>query len=270
MADADPRPLVGVTACLRREEHYAVHRVVDKYVDAVVDGADAVPLIVPALGERLDPDALLAGLDGILVTGSPSNVDPRHYGGPPPPVDELLDPARDATVLPLIRRALDLGVPLLAICRGIQELNVALGGTLHPRLHQVPGRRDHRADKRRPWPERYEPVHRVRILPGGVLARLFDGDILEVNSLHGQGLDRLAPGLRVEAVAEDGTVEAVSVERARAFALAVQWHPEWRVREKPDHLRLFRAFGEAARCRARERTGHGRSERATALRGVGT
>ncbi len=269
MSDPDPRPLVGVTACLRREEHYAVHRVVDKYVDAVVDGADAVPVIVPALGDRLDLDALLADLDGLLVTGSPSNVEPRHYGGPPPPADEPLDPARDATVLPLIRRALELGVPLFAICRGIQELNVALGGTLHPRLHEVPGRRDHRSDKSRPWPQRYEPVHRVHIRPGGVLARLFDTDTLAVNSLHAQGIDRLAPGLRVEAVAEDGTVEAVSVEGARAFALAVQWHPEWRVREKPDHLRLFRAFGEAARRRARERKGHGRPESATALRGVG-
>jgi len=269
MRETGRRPLVGVTACLRQEEHYAVHRVVDKYVEAVVDGCDAVPVIVPALGPRLDLDALLAGLDGLLITGSPSNIEPHHYGGPPAPPDEPRDPARDATTLPLVRRALELGVPLFAICRGIQELNVALGGTLHPRLHEVPGRRDHRSDKSRPWAERYAPVHRVRILPGGILERLFGARELEVNSLHGQGIDRLAPGLRVEAVAEDGTIEAVSVPEAPAFALAVQWHPEWRVRDNPDHLTLFRAFAAAARQRHMERTDHGRLESTTTLRGLG-
>ncbi len=270
MDPATPRPLVGVTACLRREDHYAVHRVVDKYVDAVVDGAGAVPVIVPALGARLEVDDLLAGLDGLLVTGSPSNIEPWRYGGPTPPPDEPLDPARDETVLRLIPRALALGVPLFAICRGIQELNVALGGTLHPRLHEVPGRRDHRSDKSRPWAERYAPVHRVRIVPGGMLARLFGVRELEVNSLHGQGIDRLASGLRVEAVAEDGTIEAVSVEGAAAFALAVQWHPEWRVRENPDYLRLFEAFAAAARRRAAARWNrHGRPKDATTLRSVG-
>lgn len=250
-------PVVAVTCCLRPSDHAFVHQVGDKYVDAVVEGAEAVPVLVPAIGDRLDVDALLARIDGLLVTGSPSNVDPVHYGGPPPRPDNLADPARDATTLPLIRRALALGVPLFAICRGIQELNVALGGTLHQHLHELPGRRDHRSDKSRPYEERYAPVHTIRLTPGGFLQRLLGGAAtVEVNSLHAQGIDRPAPGLVVEAVAEDGTIEAVSFPEAPAFALGVQWHPEWRVRDNPVSLRLFRAFGAAARERAAHRKDH--------------
>lgn len=257
--DREPVPLVGITCCLRPSDHAFVHQVGDKYVDAVVEGAEAVPVLVPAIGERLDVDALLARIDGLLVTGSPSNVDPAHYGGPPPREGNLADPARDATTLPLIRRALASGVPLFAICRGIQELNVALGGTLHQHVHELPGRRDHRSDKTKSYEERYAPVHTVRLTPGGVLQRLLDGaETVEVNSLHAQGIDRLAPGLVVEAVAEDGTIEAVSVPDAPAFALGVQWHPEWRVRENPVSLRLFRAFAAAARQRAATRMDHAR------------
>lgn len=255
----EPQALIAITCCLRPSDHAFVHQVGDKYVDAVVEGAEAVPVLVPAIGERLDSDSLLARIDGLLVTGSPSNVDPAHYGGPPPRPGNLADPARDATTLPLIRRALALGVPLFAICRGLQELNVALGGTLHQHVHELPGRRDHRSDKTKSYEERYAPAHSVRLTPGGLLQRLLDGaSSIEVNSLHAQGIDRLAPGLVVEAVADDGTIEAVSVPHAPAFALAVQWHPEWRVRENPISLRLFRAFGEAARERAARRIDHAR------------
>jgi putative glutamine amidotransferase len=245
---------VGVSACLKQGENAPYHSVVDRYVEAVRLGAGALPLIVPALGEVGALDALLARLDGLLFTGSPSNVCPSHYGGPPPRPGNLADPRRDATTLPLMRRAIALGVPFLAICRGIQELNVALGGSLHQHLHEVPGRADHRSDKSRPWAERYEPRHAVRLRPGGLLQRLLDGaETVFVNSLHGQGIDRLAPGLAVEAVAEDGTIEAVSVENAAAFALGVQWHPEWRVLEDPVSRRLFAAFGAAVRARQRAR-----------------
>lgn len=257
MSDPCFPPLVGITCCLRPADHAFVHQVGDKYVDAVVDGAEAVPVLIPALGARLDVDALLGRLDGLLVTGSPSNVDPALYGGPPPRPGNLADPARDATTLPLIRRALALGVPLFAICRGLQELNVALGGTLHQHLHELPGRRDHRSNKDLTPAERYGPAHPVRLARGGFLQRLLGGaESIVVNSLHAQGIDRLAPGLVVEAVAEDGTVEAVTVAGASSFALAVQWHPEWRVRDNPDSLRLFRAFGAAARERAAHRMDH--------------
>lgn len=247
-------PVVGVSACLKQGEHAPYHSVVDRYVEAVRVGAGALPLIVPALGELGAIDALLERLDGLLFTGSPSNVCPSLYGGPPPRPGNLADPRRDATTLPLMRRALATGVPLLAICRGIQELNVALGGSLHQHLHEVPGRADHRSDKSRPWAERYEPRHEVRIRPGGLLHRLLDGaETAIVNSLHGQGIDRLAPGLVVEAVAADGTIEAVSVAAAPAFALGVQWHPEWRAAEDPVSRPLFAAFGAAARARRRAR-----------------
>ncbi len=254
-----PMPLIGVTSCLKPRDELHFHSVGEKYVDAVAAGAEAIPVLIPALGRRLDPEALLDRLDGILVTGSPSNVDPALYGGPPPREDNLADPDRDATTLPLIRSAIARGTPMLAICRGIQELNVALGGTLHQHVHELPGRRDHRSDKTRSRPERYGLTHPVAVTPGGRLQSLLGGATrIEVNSLHGQGIDRLAPGLAIEAVAEDGTIEAVSVEGATAFALGVQWHPEWQVRENPVSRRLFAAFGAAARAQASRRAGDGR------------
>jgi putative glutamine amidotransferase len=253
MMPPDRPPLIGVPACLVQRDGFTYHQVGDKYVDSVIDGAGGLPLLIPALGPRLDFDALLAELDGLLITGSPSNVEPHHYGGPPPRPDNTRDPARDATTLPLIRRALDLAVPLFAICRGLQELNVALGGTLHQEVHELPGRADHRSDKTVPPAERYAPVHPVQVVPDGMLQRLLDGaSSIQVNSLHAQGIDRLAERLRVEAVAPDGTIEAVSVADARGFALAVQWHPEWRVLENPTSRRLFAAFGAA--CRARQKS----------------
>jgi putative glutamine amidotransferase len=234
-------------------ESFPFHSVGEKYVTAVTDAAGALPLLIPALGERLDVDHLLAQLDGVVLTGSPSNIEPHHYAGGPEPADNRTDPARDATTLPLIRRAVDLGVPLLGLCRGAQELNVAFGGTLHQELHRVDGRLDHRSDKSKSPEARYEPRHHVRLTPGGVLARLLGCETVETNSLHGQGIDRVAAALAVEAVAEDGTVEAVRVAEARRFALAVQWHPEFHPLTNRSSTLLFRAFAEATRARARER-----------------
>ena len=246
MNESLPTPLVGVTSCVKTRDEVHFHSVGEKYVDAVVAGAAAVPVLIPALGARLD---------GLMATGSPSNVDPALYGGPPPREGNEADPARDATSLPLIRAALAQGVPLLCICRGLQELNVALGGSLHQHVHEVAGRFDHRSDKTRPLRERYGIAHPIRLTPGGALQHLFDGaERIEVNSLHGQGIDRLADGLTVEALAEDGTIEAVSVKGAAGFALAVQWHPEWAVLDNPWSRRLFAAFGAAARARAAART----------------
>ena len=247
----DTSPLIGVPACLMLDEGFAFHRVGDKYVSAVLDGAGGLPVLIPALGPRLEVATLLERLDGLLVTGARSNVEPHHYGGPPPPADGSSDPARDATVLPLIRGAVAAGVPLLAICRGIQELNVALGGTLHQEVHRLPGRLDHRSDKSLTPLERYRDAHAVTLTPCGTLQALLGGAAeIQVNSLHGQAIDRLAPGLAVEALAADGTIEAVSLTGAPAFALAVQWHPEWRVLDNPVSRRLFAAFGAA--CRARQ------------------
>jgi putative glutamine amidotransferase len=246
-------PLVVVPACVKQIDTSTFHAVQEKYLLALRDVARAAPLIVPAFGwDMLPLDTLLDTVDGVLLTGSPSNVEPRHYGTTSREGVKH-DPQRDATTLPLIRRAIERAVPLLAICRGIQELNVALGGSLHQHVEELPGRLDHRSPRGRPLDERYAPRHDVKLTPGGYLARRLGCDSILVNSLHGQGIDRVAPGLAVEAVAEDGTIEAVSVTGAAAFALGLQWHPEYRAAENPISRSLFEAFGEACRERAARR-----------------
>lgn len=250
----EPAPIPAVIGipCCRREivtatGNHPAHAVVKKYVDAVVDGAGGMPLLVPAEGDANWAEALVARLDGMLLPGSPSNVEPHHYAGMPSLPDTLHDPARDAIALPLIRAAVKADLPVLAICRGIQELNVALGGSLHQNLHLVPGRLDHRAPQLEAVDERYaHRAHGVALTAGGVFERLAGSRALTVNSLHSQGIDRLAPALRVEAVAPDGQIEAVSLPTAR-FVVGVQWHPEFRFAENPFSARLFAAFGAACR-----------------------
>ncbi|MDX5372899.1 MAG: gamma-glutamyl-gamma-aminobutyrate hydrolase family protein [Pseudomonadaceae bacterium] len=246
-------PIIGVTACTKQVGLHPNHIVGDKYVRAVAVGAGGLPLVIPALGELIDQDTLLASLDGLLFTGSPSNVEPHHYSGPASVPGTQHDSARDATTLPLIRKAIDAGVPLLGICRGFQEINVAFGGSLHQRVQEVAGMMDHREPADEPVEVQYAPRHAVRVQPGGVLAGLGLPSEIQVNSIHGQGVQRLAPGLRVEALAPDGLIEAFSVEGAPSFALGVQWHPEWQVGSNPNYLAIFQAFGEACRKRARQR-----------------
>ena len=248
------KPLIGIPACRRTIGAHVFHLVGEKYIAAVEEGAGATPLMLPSIGSRLDLEEVLARVDALLFTGSLSNVEPHHYGGSPSIPGTLHDPERDATTLPLIRMAVRDGVPLFAICRGIQELNVALGGTLHQRLWEVPGRFDHRSDKSKPPLQRYEPSHPVTLRMGGPIARLAGTGEIMVNSLHAQAIDRLAPALQAEAHAADGTIEAVSVKSARAFALGVQWHAEWKATEAPLSVALFKAFGDACRARARARS----------------
>jgi putative glutamine amidotransferase len=226
------------------------HAVGEKYARAVLDAADAVPVLIPAMAKELRMDELIDRLDGIVFTGSPSNVEPHHYQGPPSTPGTLHDPDRDAMTLPLIRKAVEAGIPVLGICRGFQEMNVAFGGTLHQKLHEVPGHLDHRDDESQPLEVQYGPAHDVTLEPGGLLRSLSQSDTLRVNSLHSQGVERLAPDLAVEARAPDGVVEAFRVSRARRFAVAVQWHPEWKVMDNPFSRALFAAFGAASRDRA--------------------
>jgi putative glutamine amidotransferase len=247
-----PLPVVGVPCCATTLSGHPFHIVGDKYLRAVSEGAGALPLAIPALGTWYDFDDLLARLDGLLITGSRSNVEPHHYGGPASRAGTKHDAERDATNLPLIRKAVQTGVPVLAICRGIQELNVALGGTLHQEVHALPGRADHRGGER-PVEEQYGPAHPVRLIEGGRLAALFGTTEIVVNSLHAQGIDRPSSHVAVEAVAPDGQIEAVHVIDAPAFAVGVQWHPEWRFHDNPQSVALFRAFGEAVRQRAAAR-----------------
>ena len=235
-------------------QRHDFHAAAEPYVRAVPAGAGGLPVILPSLGSALDLDALVARLDGLLLTGSPSNVQPERYSGHAPRPETLLDPRRDATTLPLINKALEAGLPVLAICRGHQELNVALGGSLHQHVHELDGRFDHRAPSDKPMAERYAVAHEVELTRGGLLAKLVDGArTARVNSLHAQAIDRLAPGLSVEARAPDGTIEAVRVTGARRFAVGVQWHPEWMLEIDALARGLFRAFGDAARDRAGRR-----------------
>lgn len=249
------RPIVGLPACEKFIAPHPFYAVGEKYIRAVAEGAGALPFMLPPLADWYDSEDLLARLDGLFITGSPSNVEPDRYGGVAAREGTLHDPARDATTLPLIRAALASGVPILAVCRGIQELNVALGGSLHQNIQEVPGRFDHRADKSATIDEQYGPAHDVALVPGGALANLFEAERIRVGSLHSQGIDRLGDGLSVEARADDGQIEAVRVDGAAAFAIAVQWHPEWHFRDNEQSRRLFAAFGDA--CRAR----HARHER---------
>lgn len=250
---ASARPLIGLPADRRMIGLHPFHAVGEKYARAVLDAAGGLPLLVPALAEELRLDELLERLDGLLFTGSPSNVEPHHYEGPPSHPGTLHDPARDATTLPLIRKAVQAGVPVLGICRGFQEVNVAFGGSLHQRVHEIPGHLDHRDDETQPLEVQYGPAHEVILEGGGVLRSLARTERVTVNSLHGQGIERLGERLAVEARAPDGLVEAFRVEGAARFALAVQWHPEWRVMENPLSRALFAAFGAACRARAETR-----------------
>jgi putative glutamine amidotransferase len=247
---APGRPLIGIPADRRMVGAHPFHMVGEKYARAVMDAAGGMPLLIPSLAEELGFEELLERVDGLLFTGSPSNVEPHLYQGPPSDPGTLHDPARDATTLPLIRRAVGAGVPVLGICRGFQEMNVAFGGTLHQKLHEVPGHLDHRDDTSQPLDVQYAPAHEVRLEEGGVLRSLSAQDRIQVNSLHNQGIDRLGGALAVEARAPDGVVEAFRVREAGSFAVAVQWHPEWKVMNNPFSRALFAAFGQACRERA--------------------
>ncbi len=242
-------PVIGIPADRRLSGKHHFHLVGEKYIDAIVYGARALPLLVPSLTPTLDLGQLVAACDGILFTGSPSNVEPHHYGGPASAPGTLHDPSRDATTLPLIPAAIAAGLPVLAICRGFQEMNVAYGGTLHQRLHEA-GFSDHREDESQPLDVQYGPAHEVLLEPGGLLRDIAGQDRLEVNSLHWQGIETLGRGLAVEARAPDGVIEAFRAAESKSFALGVQWHPEWQFERNPFSSALFEAFGEAARRRA--------------------
>jgi putative glutamine amidotransferase len=226
-------------------EGQPAHLVLEPYISAVRDGAGALPLLIPALKPALAADDVLEAVDGLLFTGSPSNVSPHLYGGPPARHPEYEDPHRDALTIPLIRSAITAGKPLLSICRGTQELNVALGGTLHQHVHEIVGRLDHRERENAPLDVQYGPAHDVAISEDGLFARLMPSRTFRVNSLHGQGIAELAPPLRVEATAPDGQIEAVSLSEPKSFLLGLQWHPEWRWADDTVSRAIWSAFAAA-------------------------
>ena len=239
------RPIVVIPACTKMIEGDVFDAAGRKYATAVAEVAECQPLLVPVGAGATDIGAILDLADAILLSGSPSNVAPEHYGEEVPLAPDKLDPLRDAVTLPLIRAAIERKVPLFAICRGFQELNVALGGTLYQAVHAVNGHKDHRPRYELPYEERYGPVHPVSLR--GKLRDWLGADEIMVNSLHSQGIARLAAGLKPEAFAEDGLVEAVRGPDDETFCLGVQWHPEWAAKSNPVSTLLFRRFGAAAR-----------------------
>lgn len=241
------QPLIAVTGDVRHFDNYTWHASPQTYLEAAVGVARVIPLVVPAFGERIDVDSILDQVDGVMATGSKTNVHPQHYDVEPSVAHEPFDEARDATAIPLLRRAVERGVPLLAICRGFQELNVALGGSIATEIQELEGKLDHRAavsDDQKVRFRIHQPVH---VKPDSCLASIVGAGKVKVNSLHRQAIERLAKGLDVEAVADDGTIEAVSVRDAKALAIGVQWHPEFWAKEDASSTAIFEAFGDAAR-----------------------
>ncbi|WP_417672190.1 gamma-glutamyl-gamma-aminobutyrate hydrolase family protein [Roseibium sp.] len=241
------KPLILVTADVKAVDGYNWHAAPSTYLKAVLSGADALPVILPSLGAEMDIDSILDRVDGILATGSRSNVNPQLYGQEASEANGPYDPERDATTLPLLRRAIERGIPVFAICRGMQELNVAFGGSLLTEIQELEGRADHRAPQAEQQDERFRISHPVDVKPGSQLGKVVGENPIEVNSLHRQALGDLGRGLEVEAKAADGTIEAVSVTGSKGYVVATQWHPEYWVASDTPSKKLFQAFGDAAR-----------------------
>lgn len=247
------QPIVAVSTDVRQFENYTWHAAPRQYMDAAITVAGVLPLLVPSFGERLDLEELIERIDGVILTGSKTNVDPALYGLEATGENGPYDRDRDATTIPLIRLAIERGVPLLAICRGLQEMNVALGGTLDSEIQEMEGRIDHRAPVSEDQDERFSIRQKINLKPGSCLAQIFGSNDAMVNSVHRQAVGRLGNRLQVEAVAEDGTIEAVSVAGSKGFAVGVQWHPEYWANSDDFSASILRAFGDAARARAASR-----------------
>lgn len=242
------RPIIGITTNIKNIRDIPSHTINVFYTQGLADHCDVVPVLIPGL----HPDQTSAGasgflraLDGILFTGGVANVHPSHYGHTETAEHAPFDPQRDGTSLPLMRAALDVDMPILAICRGFQEMNVVCGGTLHPAIHTLPGRMNHSERPDVPREEIFAARHAINIVAGGELHQLLGAETAQVNSLHRQGIDTLGEGLRIEARAPDGTIEAISHD-GKAFAMGTQWHPEYQTGENTISAPLFKAFEAAA------------------------
>lgn len=252
------RPVVGVIGGEHLiENRHAAQRVGERNLRAVAEVAGALPLMFAGAPDLTDIADLLATVDGVLLTGARANVHPSRYGVEPDARYEPYDARRDALALSLAGACVERGVPLLGICRGVQEINVAFGGTLHPEIRDLPGRLNHRMPRLENGEVHpdiayvFADRHDVHLIENGAFAKLFGRDTIRVNSLHGQGI--LEPGKRVvvEGVAEDGTIEAIRIAEAPGFALGVQWHAEYDPQKNPINKALFEAFGAAASAHKR-------------------
>lgn len=247
------KPLVIVPADRKIMGKHAYHSAGEKYLSALVSGSDVIPFILPSLSPTLPLREILDNIDGLFLTGSYSNIEPHHYSNEPSYEGNLHDQHRDENSLPIIPLAIEMRIPVFAVCRGFQEVNVALGGSLHQKVQEVPGFDDHRENLDDELDRQYADSHLISLSPGGLLENLSGKTTVMVNSLHGQGINILATDLNIEATAPDGLIEAVSLKTSHPFFLAVQWHPEWKVGENPFYLSMFQAFGRACRDRANNR-----------------
>ena len=245
------KPVIGIiTNPHLINDEYEVLATGKMNVEAVAEVTGCMPLLIPALPHAVNTDDLLAACDGFLLTGGRPNVHPEEYGQEPTPAHGEFDRDRDRVVLPLIRAAVASGVPILGVCRGFQEFNVAMGGTLHPEIRDLPGRMNHRMPPDGTLEEKFAHRHTVKLDEGGLFAGIFRGDEVLVNSLHGQGIDRPGERIVIEGYADDGTPEAIHVRDAPGFAMAVQWHPEWNASNDPVSRPLFEAFGQAVQSQS--------------------
>ncbi len=247
------RPLVGIVSDRRMLGTHPFQMVGEKYLQALVDGSDAYPLALPSLAEGFDVLDILNRLDGLFLSGSQSNVEPHQYLGEASAPGTWHDPDRDISALALIPAAIRVGMPLFAVCRGFQEMNVSFGGTLHQLVHDVPGFGVHKENPEDPVDIQYGPSHDVEFTAGGILEKITGKSKTTVNSLHSQAVDTLGEELKVEACADDGLVEAFTVRDAPGFTLGVQWHPEWKMMENEVSRAIYHEFGDACRAyRSRE------------------
>ena len=252
-----PRPLIGISANAVEAAHrmHPVYATGERNIHSLMKMVDCVPVLIPPVGAAMDVVELVSRMDGFVLTGGRANVEPQHYDGPAFPADEIIDPGRDALVLPLVRACIAAHVPVFGICRGIQEINVAMGGSLHYRIHQLSGKNDHRRPRRDDvtQEEVFRLNHMVKLTAGGLFQSLTGQDEMMVNSLHGQGVDRLGKGLVVEATSPDGVVEGLRYNDAAQFIVGVQWHAEWQPDQHELSGALYTAFGKAAQARATRR-----------------
>jgi len=240
------RPVVGIIANSHLiNDEYPAQAVGEMNVEAVGEVTGALPLMVPSHPSATDIGTLMEVCDGFLFTGGRPNVHPEEYGHSATEAHGAFDRDRDRLVLPLIRSCVEAGLPILGICRGFQEFNVAFGGTLHPEIRDIPGRQNHRMPPDGTLDEKFELRHEINLTSGGRFARVFGADKVVVNSLHGQGIEQAGERIVIEGHAPDGTPEAIYVDGAPGFSMAVQWHPEYRAGIDPVSKPLFEAFGDA-------------------------
>ena len=256
MIGKSKKPIIGVPVNYTppTENMSGLFMTSEKYARVSMEISGVAPILIPAFGDETNFESTLDTIVGLLLTGGRANIEPHNYGGPAFPEDEIIDPQRDKTVLPLVRGCVARGIPIFGICRGIQEINVAMGGTLHYRVHVLPGKKDHRMRRDTEiQAERFALRHQISLSPDGYLCQLLGKKETMVNSLHAQSVDRVADGFAIEALSPDGVIEAIHMPKAQRFTVGVQWHAEWKAQEHELASKLFNAFGKSAYEYAKEK-----------------